>query len=305
MITRKIRIATRKSPLAMWQAQHVADQLMHEWANLQVELVPMMTSGDVFMKKGGGKGLFVKELEEALLQNRADLAVHSMKDVPADCPGGLLLAAICERDNPYDALVSDKYPTLASLPLGATIGTSSLRRQSQLLAYRPDLTMVTLRGNVQTRINKLQNQPYDAIILAAAGLRRLNMQNHIQQIISQEIMLPACGQGAIGLECRLDDHLIHELIAPLNHAQTAMCVQSERHINRLLGGSCEIPVAIYSQLVDDNQVHIQAKVASANGKHVITDTQIGAQMEIMQLAQDCAQSLFRKGAMELLKTDSH
>lgn len=309
MTTKILRIATRKSPLALWQAQHIADALVRHWPTLRIELVPMLTSGDAFLKDKllsvGGKGLFVKELEEALLDNRADLAVHSMKDVPASCPDGLSLTAICVRENPFDAFVSQHYPSLNTLPMRAVIGTSSLRRQSQLLATRPDLQIVSLRGNIHTRIAKLENAEFDGIILAAAGLLRMGLQHQIKQIIPDDIMLPACGQGALGIECRTDDATLRQLIAPLNDPLTALCVQSERHVNALLGGNCHVPLAVHCQVINETQILLRAKVASTDGQTIIYDSQTGSCGKAMQLADDCARALLTKGAEELLRIDSH
>ncbi|MDP3562776.1 MAG: hydroxymethylbilane synthase [Legionellaceae bacterium] len=300
-----LRIATRKSPLALWQAQHVADMLKHHWPKLGIELLPMTTSGDRFLKDKllsvGGKGLFVKELEDALLNHKADLAVHSMKDVPSAFPEGLILSTICIRENPYDALVSRHHSSLNTLPNGAVIGTSSLRRQSQLLALRPDLNIVALRGNIHTRIDKLDTEKFDAIILAAAGLIRMGMQEHIKQIIPSEIMLPACGQGALGIECRANDEALHELIKPLNDSITAHCVTTERRVNSLLGGNCHVPLAVYCQPIDSTQIRLRAKVASANGQTVITNSTIGSIEQAQQLASNCADALLAKGAIELLQ----
>lgn len=309
MATKILRIATRKSPLALWQAQHVANALIQHWPTLRIELVPMVTSGDTFLKDKlltvGGKGLFVKELEEALLNHRADLAVHSMKDVPATCPAGLSLTAICKRESPYDAFVSQNYISVETLPKGAVIGTSSLRRQSQLLATRPDLQIISLRGNIHTRIAKLEAKEFDAIILAASGLLRMGMQDHIKQIIPDDLMLPACGQGALGIECRTDDEAIRHLIAPLNDPLTALCVLSERHVNALLGGNCHVPLAVYCQVTNETHLLLRAKVASPDGQIIIYDSQSGPLARSMQLADDCARALLTKGAEKLLHIDPH
>jgi hydroxymethylbilane synthase len=301
-----LRIATRKSPLALWQANHIRELLLQHWPSLYIELVPMVTSGDKFLNEKlsatGGKGLFVKELEEALLDKRADLAVHSMKDVPAVFPAGLCLAAICTRHNPLDALVSTAYKSLDNLPSGATIGTASLRRQSQLLAVRPDLKIKTLRGNIQTRAAKLQSGEYDGIILAVAGLERMAMDTIITEILSTEVMLPACGQGAIGIECRTEDEELKQFISPLNDAISALCVNTERHVNALLGGNCHVPVAVYCNLVENAQLLLRAKVATMDGKIVISNRQCGPQQDAMTLADKCASSLLASGAADLLAT---
>ncbi len=303
MLHMKLRIATRESPLALWQANSVRQSLLQHWPELNIELVPMSTTGDRFLKdrliKLGGKGLFVKELEEAMLDGRADIAVHSMKDVPAGFPDGLCLAAICARENPYDALVSLHYKTLDSLPKGAVIGTSSLRRQAQLLALRSDLTIKTLRGNINTRISKLDAGEYDAIILAAAGLERMEMQDRINELLTEETMLPACGQGALGIECRSDDSNVQELLKPLNDPISALCVHTERRVNAALGGSCHTPVAIFCKTEHDN-LFLQTKIAAPDGQNVIQASQRGTQAEAALLADGCAQKLFNLGARTLL-----
>ena len=304
MLKKTLRIATRKSPLALWQANHIREMLLQHWPNLQIELLPLVTSGDTFLNVKlsavGGKGLFVKELEEALLDNRADIAVHSMKDVPVMLPEGLGLQAICTRQNPYDALVTHTHTSLGSLPLNAIIGTTSLRRQSQLLAIRPDLHIKALRGNVQTRMSKLESGEYDAIILAAAGLERLGMQEMITEILSTDIMLPACGQGALGIECRIADEEIKNYITPLNDPSSAICVESERHVNAILGGNCHVPLAVYCTHIANSQLLIRAKVATLDGKIVISNCQTGHLKEATLLADRCAQALLASGADALL-----
>lgn len=304
MSSKIIRIATRKSPLALWQANHVRTALLQHWPDLQIELLPMATSGDKFLKDSllavGGKGLFVKELEEALLDKRADFAVHSMKDVPTFFPEGLTLAAICTRDNPFDAFVSQTYSDLNALPMGATIGTTSLRRQSQLLAVRPDLNMKPLRGNIQTRLAKMHEGEFDAIVLAVAGLERMGLQDMISDILSDDVMLPACGQGALGIECRTNDDVIHRLIAPLNDPLTARCVHSERHVNALLGGNCHVPIGVYCMPMPGSELLLRAMVATPDGRTRITDARQGALEKIIELAELCAQTLLNKGAAELL-----
>ena len=299
-----LRIATRKSPLALWQANHVRAHLLHHWPNLSIELLPLVTSGDTFLKQKlstlGGKGLFVKELEEALLDKRADLAVHSMKDVPAYFPEGLCLPTICKRHNPLDALLSPEYNSLNDLPHGAIIGTSSLRCQSLLLAHRPDLQIKELRGNIQTRISKLTSGAYDAIILAAAGLERMNMQTHIKEQLSADIMLPACGQGALGIECRMDDDRLMQYLAPLNDPLSTRCVTTERHVNALLGGHCHVPLAVYCSPINQQDLSLRAKVASIDGQMVIEHQIQGHQDQALSLAETCAQALLVNGARALL-----
>jgi len=242
-----LRIATRRSPLALWQAETVAARLRALEPGIAVELVPMRTQGDKLLDaplaKVGGKGLFVKELENALLDGRADIAVHSMKDVPVEFPPGLRLAVIMVREDPRDALVSGRYPDLASLPAGARVGTSSLRRKCQLMGLRPDLELVDLRGGVNTRLRKLDDGEYDAIILACAGLKRLEMSARIREAITTETMLPAIGHGAMGIECRAGDAVVETRIAALADAATATCVRAERALNRRLGGGCQVPIA--------------------------------------------------------------
>ena len=301
-----LRIATRKSPLALWQANHIRDQLLQHWPDLHIELRPMSTSGDQFLKdallKVGGKGLFVKELEDALLHDKADIAVHSMKDVPTTFPDGLSLAAICLRDSPFDALVSDAYSSLTALPMGARIGTTSLRRQSQLLAHRSDLTILPLRGNIHTRLSKLQAGEFDAIVLAEAGLQRMGLQSLISETLRSEVMLPACGQGALGIESRTDDEHIRRLLTPLNDALTAQCVQSERHVNALLGGNCHVPLAVYCMQMPDSTLWLRAMVATPDGRTLLTDSQRGSEHDAMVLAEQCAQTLLKNGAKTLLAT---
>jgi hydroxymethylbilane synthase len=288
----------------MWQAQSIANQLQQTWPGLDIQLLPMQTSGDTFLKDKllavGGKGLFVKELEDALLQNKADMAIHSMKDVPSTLPDGLGIVAITRRDSPYDAFVSLNYATIDALPAGALIGTASLRRQSQLLAYRSDIATQTLRGNIHTRLEKLITHPFDAIILAAAGLERMNLQSKIKQIIPSEVMLPSCGQGALGIECRVDDINTQSLVAPIHNQLTATCVTVEREINRLLVGNCHVPVAIYCQVQDQTRLLLRAKVLSPDGRRIVQGISSGPIEDTKTLTELCAEQLFSQGAMELL-----
>lgn len=299
-----IRIATRNSPLALWQANFVATALRDHWPDKNVELLPMVTSGDRFTKDKllvvGGKGLFVKELEEALLDGRADIAVHSMKDVPAELPEGLILETFCPRANPFDALISrQKGITLASLPQGAVVGTASLRRQSQLLAARPDLQIKSLRGNINTRISKMEAGEFDAIILAAAGLERLKMQQLISEQLDDAIMLPACGQGALGIECRRDDAIMQQLIHPLNDAATLLCVTTERWVNAQLGGNCHVPLAVYCTL-QAQHINLRAKLLSEDGQTVLSFTGQDQATNAKILANRCVESLLAQGAKGLL-----
>jgi hydroxymethylbilane synthase len=305
MDTKIIRIATRKSPLALWQASFVRARLLHYWPDLQIELLPMSTSGDQFLKDKllaiGGKGLFVKELEDALLEKCADLAVHSMKDVPVRFPEGLTLAVICERASAFDAMVSRHETTLVTLPQGAVVGTSSLRRQSQLLALRPDLHIKGLRGNIHTRLQRMDEGEYDAIVLAVAGLERMELQARISEYIDVDVMLPACGQGALGVECRIEDEKIRALLQPLHCALTARCVETERAVNDLMGGNCHTPLAVYCQKVNDTDLLLSAKVGSVDGKHILFEQQQGHEEMAMQLATRCAEGLMANGAAVLIQ----
>ena len=298
-----IRIATRQSPLALWQAEHVRQLLCAQHPDLEVTLVPMVTKGDVILDtplaKVGGKGLFVKELELALLEQRADIAVHSMKDVPVEFPDGLGLVCICERDDPHDALVSNHYDSLDTLPQGAIVGTSSLRRQCQLRAARPDLHIKDLRGNVGTRLSKLDNGEYDAIILAAAGLRRLGLEARIRARLSVQQSLPAVGQGAIGIECRLDDARVRALLAPLNHADTADRVVAERAMNNRLQGGCQVPIGSYAELTGD-QLYLRALVGAPDGSRLLQAEIRGPRTEAEQLGSALAEQLLDAGAGSIL-----
>ncbi|KTD66510.1 porphobilinogen deaminase [Legionella santicrucis] len=304
MNSRIIRIATRQSPLALWQANYVRQLLLNKWPKLNIELLPMTTSGDKFLKDKllavGGKGLFVKELEEALLDKRADFAVHSSKDMPAEFPQGLCLAAICKRDNPFDVFVSHHYTSLQTLPQQAIIGTASLRRQSQLLAHRPDLCIKPLRGNINTRLEKLRSGEYQAIILAAAGLERMGFTHVITEQLSAEIMLPACGQGALAIECRTDDQETLALVAELNDPISSLCVHTERQVNAQLGGNCHVPLAVFCTPLEKNQLCLRAKILTLDGSQIIEDAQTGALDQAQNLADLCSQSLMAQGAANLL-----
>ncbi|MFQ2370499.1 hydroxymethylbilane synthase [Aeromonas caviae] len=303
MAARTLRIATRKSPLALWQANFVKDRLEALHPDLQVELVPMSTQGDKILDtplaKVGGKGLFVKELETAMLEGRADIAVHSMKDVPVEFPDGLGLHTICEREDPRDAFVSNYFNQIDELPQGAVVGTSSLRRQCQLRAARPDLVIRDLRGNVNTRLAKLDAGEYDAIILAAAGLKRLEMAHRIAAFIEPEQSLPANGQGAVGIECRLDDHELHALLAPLEHPETRIRVLTERAMNRALQGGCQVPIGAYA-LVEGEEVWLRGLVGSPDGSRVIRDEIRGPLAEGEALGHTLAQRLLAAGADVIL-----
>ncbi|MGU5762325.1 hydroxymethylbilane synthase [Aeromonas hydrophila] len=303
MAARTLKIATRKSPLALWQANFVKDRLEALYPELQVELVPMSTQGDKILDtplaKVGGKGLFVKELETAMLEGRADIAVHSMKDVPVEFPEGLGLHTICEREDPRDAFVSNRFDQIDELPQGAVVGTSSLRRQCQLRAARPDLVIRDLRGNVNTRLAKLDAGEYDAIILAAAGLKRLEMAHRITAFIEPEQSLPANGQGAVGIECRLDDHELHTLLAPLEHPETRIRVLTERAMNRALQGGCQVPIGAYA-LVQGEEVWLRGLVGSPDGSRVIRDEIRGPLADGEALGHTLAQRLLADGADVIL-----
>lgn len=302
-MSREIRIATRKSALALWQAEFVKESLEAAHPGLTVSLVPMVSRGDKLLDaplaKIGGKGLFVKELETALLEDEADIAVHSMKDVPMDFPTGLGLFCICEREDPRDAFVSNTYDSLESLPAGSIVGTSSLRRQAQLLARRPDLTIHFLRGNVNTRLAKLDAGEYDAIILAAAGLIRLGFETRIRARISVEDSLPAGGQGAVGIECRTADLDLHALLAPLNHAPTAVRVNAERAMNKHLNGGCQVPIACYAEL-EGEQLWLRGLVGQPDGGLLLRAESRAPAGDAEALGVRIAEALLAQGAQDIL-----
>lgn len=299
-----LRIATRKSPLALWQAHFVRDALMQAHSGLQVDIIGMTTRGDKILDtplaKIGGKGLFVKELEVALLEGRADIAVHSMKDVPMALPSGLALPVICEREDPRDAFVSNHYQTIDELPAGARIGTSSMRRQCQLMEAYPQLELLDLRGNVNTRLARLDNNEYDGIILATAGLLRLEMADRISQRIPVSQSLPAGGQGAVGIECRADDEATQALLSVLHHADTAARVAAERAVNCELEGGCQVPIACYAQLIGDQQLYLRALVGSLDGRLILREEITGAAGNGEQLGIEVAQRLLGRGADKIL-----
>lgn len=299
-----LKIATRQSPLALWQAEHIRARLQELHPDLTVELVKFVTQGDKILDtplaKIGGKGLFVKELEAALLDGRADLAVHSMKDVPMALPEGLTLAVICEREDPLDAFVSNTFEKFADLPQGARVGTSSLRRKSQILKQRPDLQIIDLRGNVGTRLGKLDDGQYDAIILASAGLKRLGLENRIRHTIEPNVSLPAVGQGALGLECRADDQEVLALIQPLLHIETDVCVRAERAFNAYLEGGCQVPIAGYATL-QDGKIHIEGRVGSVDGQTLLRAELNDEIHNAQQLGENLARNLLEQGAGDLLK----
>ncbi len=298
-----LRIATRGSKLALWQAEHVRARLLSLQADIKIELVILKTQGDkildVALAKVGGKGLFVKEIEDALLENSADLAVHSMKDVPSELPEGLGLAAILEREDPRDAFLSTKIASLQALPQGATLGTSSLRRAAQILAWRPDIKIELLRGNVDTRLAKLDEGRYDAILLAAAGLKRLGLGHRITSILDLDCMIPAVGQGAVGVECRLTDDKIVELIRRLNHDDTSVCVLAEREFNSAIGGSCQIPAGCHARIVAGS-FHLDAFIASPNGAKLLRRSRSGPVAELRGSGAKLAAELLDAGGRQLL-----
>ena len=303
MTNRIVKIATRKSPLAMWQAEFVRDALLELHPQLQVELVKMSTQGDkildVPLAKIGGKGLFVKELEQGMLAGDADIAVHSMKDVPMAFPEGLHLPVICQREDPRDAFVSNNYASVDDLPQGAKVGTSSLRRECQLRSARPDLQILTLRGNVNTRLAKLDAGEYDAIILASAGLKRLKMDARIRCCLSPEQSLPAVGQGAVGIETRIDDAEINALIAPLLCPETWIVVSAERAMNKRLAGGCQVPIAGYA-LLEDGNIWMRGLVGRPDGSLMLRAEVTGKAEEAESLGIALAEDLLSQGADEIL-----
>jgi hydroxymethylbilane synthase len=310
-MTETLRIATRKSPLALWQAEFVQAELKKLHPALVVELVPISTKGDkildVALSKVGGKGLFVKELEVAISEGWADIAVHSIKDVPMHLPEGFELPVICAREVPFDAFVSNDFKHLDDLPLGAIVGTSSLRRQAQLLARRPDLQINFLRGNVGTRLGKLDAGDYDAILLASAGLIRLKLPQRIRHHIDVDWLLPAVGQGAVGIETRADDKRVIALLAPLHHRPTALRVCAERAMNRKLNGGCEVPIAGYATL-QQQSLHLEGRVGSIDGVTLLKATAelslVGSDAEqllaVERLGIAVADQLLAQGAAAIL-----
>lgn len=301
---KELRIATRKSPLALWQAEHIAARLRAAHSGLHVELLPLTTKGDVLLDSPlaaiGGKGLFIKELERAILDDEADIAVHSMKDVPAELPEGLVMSAVTQREDPHDALVSNRFASLAELPDKARVGTCSLRRQAQLLAYRSDLRILPLRGNVNTRLAKLDADEFDAIVLAAAGLKRLGMDARIRERIAYERCLPAIGQGVMGIECRSDAEPVHTLLRAVNDAETALCVAAERAFGARLEATCQVPLAGHAQLASGDGLRLRALVASVDGSKVLYDERTGAALDAVELGEQTAEQLLQQGALSLL-----
>ncbi len=303
-----LKIATRNSPLALWQAEHVKQQLIHLYPDLNVELVSMTTEGDRFLDAPlvavGGKGLFIKELEQALLNGEADIAVHSMKDVTIDLPDELAMPVILKREDVRDVFISNNYKQIEDLPDGAVLGTSSLRRQSQVKALRPEIELKDLRGNVGTRLRKLDDGEYDAIMLAAAGIIRLGLKERITQLIPESVLLPAIGQGAIGIECRADDTDVHELIAPLNDRETSLCVETERAFSRRLFGGCQLPIAGQAS-IKGNEINLVGLVARIDGSEVIKSELSGDIEKRDETGTTLAENLLERGADEILKELIH
>ena len=302
-IPSRLVIASRESALAIWQAEHIRDRLSALYPQTGISILGMTTQGDqildVTLAKIGGKGLFVKELETALEDGRADLAVHSLKDVPMNMPDGFVLAAICERADPHDAFVSNKHENLASLPAGSIVGTSSLRRESQLRARFPHLKIEPLRGNVQTRLRKLDEGKYAAIILAAAGLKRLGLGERIRAVITSEDSLPAVGQGALGIECRADRLDVIALLQPLHHPDTATCVLAERALSRALAGSCQVPLGGFAEVLN-GKLRLRGFVASPDGQRMTHAELMGDIVSPEALGNQVAEALRAQGADEIL-----
>ncbi len=300
---RTLKIATRKSPLALWQAKHVKSKLESYHPDLKVELVEMTTKGDQILNsplsKIGGKGLFIKELETGILQGKADIAVHSMKDVPYELPIDFEIGAILERENPFDAFVSNNFNTIDDLPYGARLGTCSMRRMVQLKSKRPDLIIIDLRGNVNTRLRKLDNGEYDAIILACAGLIRLGFEDRIKQQMSETTCLPAVGQGAVGIEIRANDKKNKELLAPLIDIETTIRVEAERAMNARLEGGCSVAIAGYST-INNNEIIITGLVGSVNTGEILKRKISGPTGKAEKLGTDLAEELISLGAMDIL-----
>jgi len=299
----KLRIATRRSRLALWQAEHVAARLLAAHPGIGVELVPIVTEGDRVLDRTlaaiGGKGLFIKELEVAMQEGRADIAVHSMKDVPADLPAGLIISTVLERADPRDAFVSARFDSIASLPRGARVGTASLRRQCQLRHRRPDLDIRPLRGNLDTRLRKLDEGEFDAIVLAAAGLQRLGLESRIRATVDATESLPAVGQGVVGIECRADDATTRRLLEPLEHAPTRLCLEAERAFAARLGGSCQSPIAAFAELSGD-RLALRGLVGAPDGSALFTDRIEGAAIEGAHLGGKLAVRVLAAGAGPLL-----
>jgi len=303
-----LRIATRQSALALWQANHIKHLLESSHQSLRCEIIGMTTQGDRDktspLSQMGGKGVFVKELETALLDGSVDIAVHSMKDVPGELPGGLHIAAVARRASPKDALVSNSYQSLADLPLLARVGSSSLRRVLQVQKAYPNLRFMELRGNVDTRLRKLDEDEYDAIILAVAGLSRLGLENRITEEIATDVCVPAAGQGAVGVECRSDDADTMDLLAVINDQASAICVTAERRVTQLLGATCNLPIAVFAE-ISGGQISIISFVSDTTGTEVIRETSSGPVPSSIALAEELGQKLLAKGAAKMIKEDSH
>lgn len=303
-MNRKVRIGTRGSVLAVTQAEHVAAALRQRHTGFEPVLVKIKTSGDRFanipLTRVGGKGLFIKEIEEALQENRVDLAVHSMKDVPTEIASGLTIAAILEREDPLDVLISRQGKNLDSLPTRAKIGTSSLRRQAQLLRYRPDLTVVPLRGNLDTRLRKLGTEGLDAVVVAAAGVHRLGRQAEITETLSADVCLPAIGQGALGVEIREKDRQTQDLVGPLNHGPSVVTIAAERAFLARLGGGCQVPIAAYGTR-DGNQLHLTALVIEPDGTGIVRGQRSGPDTRTEEIGTALAEDLLQDGADRILR----
>lgn len=308
MSNRTIRIATRKSALAMWQAEYVQAKLQENHPDLTVELLPMSTQGDRILDsplaKIGGKGLFIKELEIAMQEGRADLAVHSMKDMPVELPDGFGIHAICPREDPRDAFVSNTYKNIDELPQGSVVGTSSLRRQCQIKANRPDLVIKDLRGNVNTRLAKLDEGQFDAIILASAGLIRLEMPERIRAFIEPEQSLPAVGQGAVGIECRNDDAELIEILSVLHCEETATRVIAERAMNAKLQGGCQVPIGSFAVL-EGETLHLRGLVGATDGSEIIRAEHSADKTQAAAIGEKVAEDLLAQGADKILSALSH
>lgn len=308
MTTQTLRIATRKSPLALWQAEHVAERLRRLHDGLDVSLVKMTTAGDRFLdaplSTAGGKGLFIKELEQALLDGRADLAVHSMKDVTVDLPEGLCISVLLDREDPRDVLVAAPGTTLENLPQGARLGTSSLRRQCQVRARRPDLQVENLRGNVGTRLDKLERGDFDAIILAAAGVKRLGVDDRVSSYIPPDVLIPAVGQGVIGIETRRNDPDVTALIEPLNDTAAEICLAAERAVSRRLYGGCMLPIAAHA-VIEADALSLHAMVGRTDGSEILHAEQQGSPVEAEALGLAVADALLAQGADRILSELVH
>ena len=301
---KKIKIATRNSPLAMWQAEFVKKELAKAHTNIDIELIGIKTEGDRFLESSlsniGGKGLFVKELEEALLRNDVDIAVHSMKDVVINLPENLVIPVIMKREDSRDVFISSKYNQIGTIPENTVIGTSSLRRQSQILRLCPNVVMKDLRGNVDTRLGKLDKGEFDAIVLAAAGVKRLGLSERITEYIPHPHLLPAVGQGAIGIECRANDSLIQELIFPLNDVETSICISAERAFSRRLQGGCQLPIAAHAS-IEGKEIKLKGLVARLDGSEIIQSEQKGDVGNIEHVGKLLAESLLKQGADVILE----